>query len=66
VFGHVFIDLLMNKVFRLQVKPKSSFIYYYGEDVNNTTSKQSSDEGKDDMHDGDVLNMEPVIPSRPR
>ena len=53
-------------MFYLQVKPKSSFIYYYGEDVNNTTYKQNSDEGKDDILDGDVLNMEPVIPSRPR
>lgn len=50
-----------------QVKPKSSFIYYYG-DMSSTSSKQSgnTDEEKEDVIDGDVLNMEPVIPSRPR
>ena len=44
-------------VFSSQVKPKSSFIYYYGED---------SVEVKDGVPDGDVLNVEPVIPARPR
>lgn len=50
-----------------QVKPKSSFIYYYG-DMSSTSSKQSgnTDEEKENIIDGDVLNMEPVIPSRPR
>jgi len=52
-----------------QVKPKSSFIYYYGE-MNTTTSKPGAnpDEEKEkkEIIDGDVLDMEPVIPSRPR
>jgi len=50
-----------------QVKPKSSFIYYYGE-MSSTSSKQGAnpDEEKEEIIDGDVLNMEPVIPSRPR
>ena len=47
-----------------QVKPKSSFIYYYGD----MSSKQSAnpDEEKEEIPDADVLNMEPVIPSKPR
>ena len=54
------------KLSYLQVKPKSSFIYYYGEHENNTTCKPSSDEEKYDIPDGDVLNLEPNIPIRPR
>ena len=50
-----------------QAKPKSSFIYYYG-DTSSTGPKQgaNADEEKEEIVDGDVLNMEPVIPSRPR
>ena len=54
------------KLSYLQVKPKSSFIYYYGEHENNATYKPSNDEEKSDIHDGDVLNLEPNIPIRPR
>ena len=43
---------------RLQVKPKSTFIYYYGEN--------DSDEKQDETSDEDVLNMEPAISPRPR
>lgn len=68
VFDHEMVlpEYVVDFEYITKVKPKSSFIYYYGEDVNNTTYKQNSDEGKDDILDGDVLNMEPVIPSRPR
>ena len=50
-----------------QAKPKSSFIYYYG-DMSSTGPKQgaNTNEEKEEIIDGDVLNMEPVIPSRPR
>ena len=50
-----------------QAKPKSSFIYYYG-DMSSTGPKQgaNTDEEKEEIIDGDVLNMEPVIPLRPR
>ena len=36
--------------------------------MSSTSSKQSgnTDEENEDVIDGDVLNMEPVIPSRPR
>ena len=44
-------------LFCLQVKPKSKFIYYHGEDCN---------EKEDEIPDEDVLKMEPVIPLRPR
>ena len=49
------------------MKPKSSFIYYYG-DLSSTSSTQSdnTDEEREEITDGNVLNMEPVIPSRPR
>ena len=50
-----------------QAKSKSSFIYYYG-DMSSTSPKQgtNADEEKEEIIDGDVLNMEPVFPSRPR
>ena len=54
------------KLSYLQVKPKSSFIYYYGEHVDNATYKPSNGEEKYDIPDGDVLNLEPNIPIRPR
>ena len=56
----------VRKLSYLQVKPKSSFIYYYGEHENNATYKPSDDEEKYDIPDGDVLNLEPIIPIRPR
>ena len=50
-----------------QVKPKSSFIYYYGEMSSESSKQGTNPEGeKEEIIDGDVLNMEPVIPSRPR
>ena len=56
----------VRKLSYLQVKPKSSFIYYYGEHENNANYKRSNDEEKYDIPDGDVLNLEPNIPIRPR
>lgn len=49
------------------MKPKSSFIYYYG-DVTTPSYKQNGEPGeeKENIPDEDVLNMEPVIPTRPR
>ncbi|XP_078381877.1 leucine-rich repeat-containing protein 9-like isoform X2 [Oculina patagonica] len=69
VFDHEMVlpEYVVDFEYITKVKPKSSFIYYYG-DVNSTSYKQNGnpDEEKEEIPDGDVLNMEPVIPSRPR
>ncbi|CAH3150734.1 unnamed protein product [Pocillopora meandrina] len=69
VFDHEMVlpEYVVDFEYITKVKPKSSFIYYYG-DVTTPSYKQNGEPGeeKENIPDEDVLNMEPVIPTRPR
>ncbi|XP_029195766.2 leucine-rich repeat-containing protein 9-like isoform X1 [Acropora millepora] len=60
VFDHVMVlpEYVVDFEYITKVKPKSTFIYYYGDN--------DSDEKQDETSDEDVLNMEPAISPRPR